>query len=165
MLGVTTSMQYSAAHPSPMNKAFVEGFKSAGKGIRPDHIGLAVYDALHLIYAAIRKTGGNTNGDALIAAVKAWLGKARAGRARSIRKPARWFRTCIFDGSKGSMANSTMSSSRSSRLPGVPAQTGTAEIYRRWRFSTRAVVNCSRRRRPAGFRTLRSCRSRHSNQL
>jgi branched-chain amino acid transport system substrate-binding protein len=74
MLGVTTSMQYSAAHPSPMNKAFVEGFKSAGKGIRPDHIGVAVYDALHLIYAAIRKTGGNTNGDALIAAMKgmAW---------------------------------------------------------------------------------------------
>ena len=74
MLGVTTSMQYSAAHPSPMNKAFVEGFKSASNGIRPDHIGVAVYDALHLIYAAINKTGGNTNGDALIAAMKgmAW---------------------------------------------------------------------------------------------
>jgi branched-chain amino acid transport system substrate-binding protein len=74
MLGVTTSMQYSAAHPSPMNRAFVEGFKNAGNGIRPDHIGVAVYDALHLIYAAINKTGGNTNGDALIAAMKgmAW---------------------------------------------------------------------------------------------
>jgi branched-chain amino acid transport system substrate-binding protein len=65
MLGVTTSMQYSAAHPSPMNKAFVEGFKSASNGTRPDHIGVAVYDALHLIYAAIKKTGGDTNGDAL----------------------------------------------------------------------------------------------------
>jgi branched-chain amino acid transport system substrate-binding protein len=74
MLGVITSMQYSAAHPSPMNKSFVEGFRSAGNGIRPDHIGVAVYDALHLIYAAIKKTGGNTNGDALIAAMKgmAW---------------------------------------------------------------------------------------------
>ena len=74
MLGVTTSMQYSAAHPSPMNKAFVEGFKSASSGTRPDHIGVAVYDALHLIYAAIKKTGGDTNGDALIAAMKgmAW---------------------------------------------------------------------------------------------
>jgi branched-chain amino acid transport system substrate-binding protein len=74
MLGVTTSMQYSAAHPSPLNKAFVEGFKNAGNGIRPDHIGGAVYDALHLIYAAIKKTGGNTHGDALIAAMKgmAW---------------------------------------------------------------------------------------------
>jgi branched-chain amino acid transport system substrate-binding protein len=74
MLGVTTSMQYSAAHPSPTNKAFVEAFKIAGNGIRPDHIGVAVYDALRLIYAAIEKTGGNANGDALIAAMKgmAW---------------------------------------------------------------------------------------------
>ena len=74
MLGVITSMQYSAAHPSPLNKAFVAGFRRAGNGIRPDHIGVAVYDALHLIYAAINKTGGNTNGDALIAAMKgmAW---------------------------------------------------------------------------------------------
>jgi branched-chain amino acid transport system substrate-binding protein len=74
MLGVITSMQYSAAHPSAMNKAFVEGFARAGNGIRPDHIGIALYDALHLIYAAINKTGGNTNGDALLAAMKgmAW---------------------------------------------------------------------------------------------
>jgi branched-chain amino acid transport system substrate-binding protein len=74
MLGVITSMQYSAAHPSPMNKAFVGGFKSAGNGIRPDHIGVALYDALYLIYAAIKKTDGNTDGDALIAAMKgmAW---------------------------------------------------------------------------------------------
>jgi branched-chain amino acid transport system substrate-binding protein len=74
MLGVITAMQYSAAHPSPLNKAFVEGFKRAGDGIRPDHMGVGVYDALHLIYAAINKTGGNANGDALIAAMKgmAW---------------------------------------------------------------------------------------------
>jgi branched-chain amino acid transport system substrate-binding protein len=74
MLGVITAMQYSAAHPSPLNKAFVEGFKRAGNGIRPDHMGVGVYDALHLIYAAIDKTGGNSNGDALIAAMKgmAW---------------------------------------------------------------------------------------------
>jgi branched-chain amino acid transport system substrate-binding protein len=39
MLGVITSMQYSAAHPSAMNKAFVEGFRRVGNGIRPDHVG------------------------------------------------------------------------------------------------------------------------------
>jgi branched-chain amino acid transport system substrate-binding protein len=74
MLGVITSMQYSAAHPSAMNKAFVEGFRRVGNGIRPDHVGVAVYDALHLIYAAIKKTAGNANGDALITALKgmAW---------------------------------------------------------------------------------------------
>jgi len=74
MLGVITSMQYSAAHPSTMNKTFVEGFRRVGNGIRPDHVGVAVYDALLLIYAAMKKTGGNTNGDALIDAMKgmAW---------------------------------------------------------------------------------------------
>jgi branched-chain amino acid transport system substrate-binding protein len=41
---------------------------------RPDHIAVSVYDGLHLIYAALNKTGGNTDGDALIAAMKgmAW---------------------------------------------------------------------------------------------
>jgi branched-chain amino acid transport system substrate-binding protein len=74
VLGVTTSLQYSAAHPSAANKAFVDGFRRAGNGIRPDHVGVAAYDAMHLIYAALEKTGGNANGDALIAAMKglAW---------------------------------------------------------------------------------------------
>jgi branched-chain amino acid transport system substrate-binding protein len=73
-LGITTSLQYSAAHPSAINKAFVAGFKRASNGLRPDHVGVAVYDCMHLIYAALEKTGGNTNGDALVAAMKgmAW---------------------------------------------------------------------------------------------
>ena len=74
MLGIITSLQYSAAHPSAMNKAFVEGFKRVSNSTRPDHIAVSVYDGLHLIYAALNKTGGNTDGDALIAAMKgmAW---------------------------------------------------------------------------------------------
>ena len=74
MLGITTSLQYSAAHDSEKNKAFVAGFERVGNGMRPDHVGVAVYDAMHLIYAALEKTGGNPNGDALLAAMKgmAW---------------------------------------------------------------------------------------------
>ena len=74
ILGITTSLQYSAAHPSAMNKIFVEDFKRVSNGLRPDHVGVAVYDAMHLIYEALKRTGGNTNGDALIAAMKgmAW---------------------------------------------------------------------------------------------
>jgi branched-chain amino acid transport system substrate-binding protein len=70
MLGITTAFHYSAAHPSALNKTFVEGFKRVSGGLRPDHVGLAVYDGMHLIYAALMKTGGNANGDALIAAMK-----------------------------------------------------------------------------------------------
>ncbi len=74
MLGITTSLQYSAAHDSEKNKAFVAGFQRVGGGLRPDHVGVAVYDAMHLIYAALEKTGGNPDGDALLAAMKgmAW---------------------------------------------------------------------------------------------
>src|SRR5262249_858382 len=39
MLGITTSLQYSAAHPSTKNKAFVERFERVGHGLRPDHVG------------------------------------------------------------------------------------------------------------------------------
>jgi branched-chain amino acid transport system substrate-binding protein len=74
MLGIVTALQYSAAHPSAMNKAFVAGFKQASNGLRPDHVGVSVYDGMHLIYAALEATGGNTDGDALMAAIKgmAW---------------------------------------------------------------------------------------------
>ncbi|HEY2136261.1 MAG TPA: ABC transporter substrate-binding protein [Xanthobacteraceae bacterium] len=74
MLGIITSLQYSAAHPSPINKAFVADFKRISNGIRPDHVAVSVYDGLHLIYAALNKTAGNTDGDALVAAMKgmAW---------------------------------------------------------------------------------------------
>jgi branched-chain amino acid transport system substrate-binding protein len=70
VLGTTTSLQYSAAHPSAMNKAFVEGFKRVGNGKRPDHVGVALYDGMYLIYAALKRTHGNANGDALMAAMK-----------------------------------------------------------------------------------------------
>jgi branched-chain amino acid transport system substrate-binding protein len=70
MLGITTSLQYSVAHPSAKNKAFVEGFERLGNGLRPDHVGVAMYDCLSLIYAALQKTNGNADGDALIAAMK-----------------------------------------------------------------------------------------------
>ena len=43
-------------------------------GFRPDFVSLGGYDGMHLIYEALKKTGGNADGDALIAAMKgmAW---------------------------------------------------------------------------------------------
>jgi branched-chain amino acid transport system substrate-binding protein len=73
-LGITTSMQYSAAHPSAMNKAFVEGFRRVSGGVRPDQVAVSVYDGMHLIYEALKKTAGDPNGEAVVAAMKgmAW---------------------------------------------------------------------------------------------
>jgi branched-chain amino acid transport system substrate-binding protein len=73
MLGIITSGSYSAAHASPLNKAYVAAFEQAS-GFRPDFVSVGAYDGLHLIYEALRKTGGNADGDGLLAAMKgmAW---------------------------------------------------------------------------------------------
>jgi branched-chain amino acid transport system substrate-binding protein len=74
VLGAVTAHMYSAAHPSDMNKAYVEAFKKANGGMRPNFMSVGGYDGMHLIYAALKKTSGATDGDALIAAMKgmAW---------------------------------------------------------------------------------------------
>ena len=73
MLGIVTAHTYSAAHPSPTNRAYVEAFKKM-HGYRPNFISVGGYDGMHLIYEALKKTNGSTDGDALIAAMKgmAW---------------------------------------------------------------------------------------------
>ncbi len=73
MLGVITAHNYSTAHPSPTNKAYVEAFKRAN-GYRPDFISVGGYDGMHMIYEALKKTKGSTDGDALVGAMKgmAW---------------------------------------------------------------------------------------------
>jgi branched-chain amino acid transport system substrate-binding protein len=68
-IGIITAHQYSAAHDSAVNKAFVAGFKKA-MGMRPNFVSVAAYDGMHVIYEALKKTGGETDGDKLIAAMK-----------------------------------------------------------------------------------------------
>jgi branched-chain amino acid transport system substrate-binding protein len=73
-LGVVSTHHYSAAHDSPENKAFVEAFKKANSGMRPNFMAVGGYDGMRLIYEALKKTNGSTDGDALLAAMKgmAW---------------------------------------------------------------------------------------------
>jgi branched-chain amino acid transport system substrate-binding protein len=69
MLGMVTAGPYSAAHNSPLNKQYVAAIEKAGN-FRPDFVSLGGYDGMHLIYEALKKTGGNADGDALVAAMK-----------------------------------------------------------------------------------------------
>ena len=62
VIGTVTAHLYSAAHPSAMNKAFVEAFKKAA-GFRPNFMAVGGYDGMHLIYEALKKTGGKADGD------------------------------------------------------------------------------------------------------
>ena len=68
-LGAVTAHLYSAAHPSAMNKDFVAAYKKAFS-TRPGFMAVSGYDGIHLIYEALKKTGGKTDGDALIEAMK-----------------------------------------------------------------------------------------------
>src|SRR5579871_6909165 len=72
-LGTVTAHLYSAAHPSAMNKEFVAAYKKEFNQ-RPGFMAVGGYDGIHLIYAALQKTGGNADGDKLVEAMKgmAW---------------------------------------------------------------------------------------------
>jgi branched-chain amino acid transport system substrate-binding protein len=68
-LGTVTAHIYSAAHPSQKNKDFVAAYKKSFNS-RPGFMAVSGYDGIHLIYEALKKTGGKTDGDALIEAMK-----------------------------------------------------------------------------------------------
>jgi len=69
VLGLITALHYSALHDSALNRAYVKDFEAA-YGKRPNFISLGGYDGMHLIYEALKKTGGKTDGDAMLAAMK-----------------------------------------------------------------------------------------------
>jgi branched-chain amino acid transport system substrate-binding protein len=69
-LGAVSSHHYSAAHESPENRAYVDSFMKANKGMRPNFHSVGGYDGMHLIYEAVKKTGGDSDGEKLVAAMK-----------------------------------------------------------------------------------------------
>ncbi|MCW5747016.1 MAG: ABC transporter substrate-binding protein [Alphaproteobacteria bacterium] len=69
-LGTITSMHYSAAHKSAENQAFVAAFGKANNGMRPNFMAVGGWDGMHLVYQALAKTGGKTDGEALVGAMK-----------------------------------------------------------------------------------------------
>ena len=78
-LGVVTSHHYSAAHPSPVNKKFVEAFEKANKGLRPNFMAVGGYDGMRVIYEALKATNGQGGGDALLAAMKGQIFESPRG--------------------------------------------------------------------------------------
>ena len=78
-LGVVNSHHYSAAHPSALNKKFVQAFEAASK-FRPNFMAVAAYDGMHLIYNALGATKGQGGGDALLAAMKGQIFESPRGQ-------------------------------------------------------------------------------------
>ena len=80
-LGVVTAHHYSAAHPSALNKKFVEAFKKANNGLRPNFMAVGGYDGMRVIYEALKNTkGGQGGGEAMLAAMKGQIFESPRGQ-------------------------------------------------------------------------------------
>jgi branched-chain amino acid transport system substrate-binding protein len=73
-LGIVTAHHYSASHDSPENKAFVEAFKKANNGLRPNFMAIGGYDGMHALVEGLKKSNG-AGSDALLNGMKglSWI--------------------------------------------------------------------------------------------
>ncbi len=69
LLGVETAGFYSAAHASPTNSEYVADYAMA-TGHRANLVSVGGYDGMHLLYLAMEKTGGETDANRVVAAMK-----------------------------------------------------------------------------------------------
>jgi branched-chain amino acid transport system substrate-binding protein len=68
-LGIITAWHYDFNDPSARNKEFVKAY-NAEFSRNPDFGAVGGYDGMHLIYEALKKTGGKTDAEALVTAAK-----------------------------------------------------------------------------------------------
>ena len=68
-IGILTVLHYDYNHDSDLNRAFVKGMNELANR-NPDIYSVGGYDGMHLIYEALKKTGGKTDGESLITAAK-----------------------------------------------------------------------------------------------
>src|SRR6202030_191759 len=73
-----TAHIYSAAHASKKNEEFVAAYRKAYKS-RPGFMAVGGYDGIHLVYAALQKTGGISDGTKLISAMKGMVWESPRG--------------------------------------------------------------------------------------
>jgi branched-chain amino acid transport system substrate-binding protein len=78
-MNVVTSHHYSTAHPSAVNKKFVEAFQKANKGMRPNFMAVGGYDGMRVIYEALKVSKGQGGGDGLLAAMKGQIFESPRG--------------------------------------------------------------------------------------
>ena len=78
-LGVVTAHHYSANHPSAANKKFVEAFKKANNGMRPNFMAVGGYDGMRVIMEGLKATKGQ-GGEALLNAMKGQIFESPRGQ-------------------------------------------------------------------------------------
>ena len=69
-LGAISTHQYSAAHPSPENKAFLAAYSQVDGKTRPNFMAVGGYDGMAAIYEVARQLNGNIDGDKAMQVLK-----------------------------------------------------------------------------------------------
>jgi branched-chain amino acid transport system substrate-binding protein len=70
-LGVVTTHQYSVAHDSPQNRAFLKAYAEiAGPGNRPNFMAVGAWDGMAAIYEVARRLKGKIDGDRAMEVLK-----------------------------------------------------------------------------------------------
>jgi branched-chain amino acid transport system substrate-binding protein len=78
-IGIITALHYDYTHDSAVNREFVKSYNAEFRR-NPDIYSVGGYDGMSLIYAALAKTGGKTDAEGLIAAVKGMTWESPRGR-------------------------------------------------------------------------------------
>lgn len=68
--GIITTYHYTLERDDPINNVFVKGYREANNGRSPDLFSIGGYDGMHLIYEVLKKTNGDTTGEAMVEAAK-----------------------------------------------------------------------------------------------
>ncbi len=68
-LGIIIASHYDISHQTQINQDFVRAY-IAEFNRKPTFFSVGGYDGMHLIYESLKKTGGKTDGESLIAAAK-----------------------------------------------------------------------------------------------
>ena len=77
-LGVVTAHHYAASHKSAVNQKFVEAFKKANNGMRPNFMAVGGYDGIRVIVEGLKASKG-AGGDALLAGMKGQIFESPRG--------------------------------------------------------------------------------------
>ncbi len=78
-MGVVTAHHYAANHKSAVNQKFVEAFKKANNGMRPNFMAVGGYDGMRVIMEALKVTKG-AGGEALLNAMKGQVFESPRGQ-------------------------------------------------------------------------------------
>jgi branched-chain amino acid transport system substrate-binding protein len=78
-IGIVTAYHYDYSHDSQANRSFVAAYNGDYKR-NPDIYSVGGYDGMHLIYEALKKTGGKADAQSLVDAAKGLAWESPRGR-------------------------------------------------------------------------------------